>query len=518
MRPILLRPPRRGRGRHWTLAVGMLASAGAWAQSAQAPDAIVGRTLTIVPTFELTETLTDNSRLVSRGRQTDLITQISPGIRINSTGGRFKGFLDYTLTGLAYARDSGSNDIQNSLNARFNLEAVENWAFLDTSASISQQAISAYGTRSADSSAINANRTEVRSLNVSPYVKGHLADLAEYEARFTQSWSRSSESAASDYANSVAAIRVAGDSALRLLSWSADVTQQVIDYSEGRRTEDDRLRAILLIAVDPRLRLSLMGGRESNNYVSVDKEGRSTTGWGIEWTPTERTRFSAQRERRFFGSSHAYAFEHRMPRSVWAFSDTRDITTGLGQIAPGSLGTAYDLLFTQFASLQPDPTLRAKLVSDFLQTNGIQPSAQVFTASQASAATLQRQQALSFVLLGIRDTVTFTASRIEARRLDTVSVVADDFANGNQVRQHGFSVGVAHRLTPLSALNFVAALDRTSGTTTAQASRLRSIVLGWTGRLGPRSTAALSARHSRFDGTSEPYSESAIVAAINLQF
>jgi uncharacterized protein (PEP-CTERM system associated) len=496
----------------------MLASAGAWAQSAAAPDVGVGRTFAIVPTFAMTETLTDNSRLVSSGRQSDLITQVTPGIRISSTGGRFKGFLDYALTGVVYARNSGSNEIQNSLNARFNLEAVENWAFLDTSASISQQAVSAYGTRSADSSAVNANRTEVRALNVSPYVRGHLANFADYEARFTQSWSRSSESTASDNANSVAAIRVAGDSALRLLSWSADATRQVIDYTGGRRTEDDRVRGILLVAVDPQLRLSLIGGHESNNYVSVDKEGRSTTGWGVDWTPTERTRFSAQRERRFFGNSHAFVFEHRMPRSAWTFSDTRDISTGFGQSAPGSLGTAYDLLFTQFASLQPDPALRGKLVSDFLQANGIQPSAQIFTASQASAATLQRQQALSFVLLGIRDTVTFTASRTEARRLDTVSVVADDFANGNQVRQRGFSVGLAHRLTPLSALNLVAALDRTGGTTTAQASRLRSIVLGWTGRLGPRSTATLSARHSRFDGTSEPYSESAIVAAINLQF
>ncbi|MBC7394752.1 MAG: TIGR03016 family PEP-CTERM system-associated outer membrane protein [Variovorax sp.] len=518
MRPILLRQARLGRGRHGALAVGLLASAGVWAQPAAAPDPAVGRTFTIVPTFSITQTLTDNSRLVSSGLQSDLITQISPGIRVSSTGGRFKGFLDYAMTGVVYARNSGRNDIQNKLNARFNLEAVENWAFLDTSASIAQQSISAYGTRSADSSAINANRTEVRNLSVSPYVKGYLANFADYEARFTQSWSRSSESAEADHANSVAAIRVAGDSAWRLLRWSADATRQVIDYSEGRRTENDRLRGSLLIAVDPQLRLSLIGGHESNNYVSLDKEGRTTTGWGVDWMPTDRTRVSAQRERRFFGNSHAYMFEHRMPRSVWTFSDNRDISTGLGQSAPGSLGTAYDLLFTQFASLQPDPTLRAKLVSDFLQTNGIQPSAQIFTPSQASAATLQRQQALSFVLLGIRDTVTFTALRSEARRLDAVSVVADDFANGNQVRQRGFSVGLAHRLTPLSALNLVAALDRTSGTATAQESRLRSILLGWTGRLGPRSTATLSARHSKFDGTSEPYSESAIVAAINLQF
>lgn len=499
-------------------AVLVVAPGSAWAQVEAVPQSAAGRTFSIVPSLSITETFTDNSRLVTSGRQADLITQVSPGLRISSTSGRVKGFLDYALTGLVYARNSGSSEIQNSLNARANVEAIENWAFLDASANISQQAISAYGTQSVDSSSVNANRTEVRTFSLSPYVRGRVADLATYEARLTQAWTRGSSNAESDNSNSQATLRMEGDSGLRLLSWSADATRQVIDFSEGRRTEDDRLRGVLHFAVDPQLRLSLIDGRESNNYVSADKESHSTPGWGVDWTPTERTRLTVQREQRFFGKSHAFVFEHRMSRSVWRFSDTRDVSTGFGQSAPGSLGTAYDLFFTQFASLQPDPALRARLVDDFLQANGIPPSTKVFTGSQASAATLQRQQTLSFALLGIRDTLTFSASQREGRRLDTVVVAADDFANGNLVRQRGFSLGLAHRLTPQSALNLVASMDRTNGSTTAQATRLRSISLGWTGRLGPRSNASLTARHAKFDGSTEPYSESALSAALILQF
>ena len=495
-----------------------LAATGLHAQTATPAEGASGRAFSVVPSVSISETLTDNSRLVSFGRQSDLITQITPSVRISSTGGRVKGFLNYSLSGLAYARHSQVSNFQNSLSALANVEAVENWAFLDASADISQQSISAFGTQSADPTLVNSNRTEVRTYKLSPYVRGQLADLASYEARLTHTAVSNSSTAASNSSNDEARLRLGGDSPLRVLSWSADATRQVIDYRVGRRTEDDRLRGELHFAIDPQLQLTLIDGRESNDYVSLDKQSHSTPGWGLDWKPTERTRISVQREQRFFGNSHTYDLEHRTPRTVWSYRDTRDISTGFGQPTAGSLGTAYDLFFAQFASRQPDPALRATLVNNFLQANGIAPTTQVFGGSLASAVMLQRRQELSFALLGIRDTVTFMASRSDARRLDSIVSVADDFSNGNNVRQRGYSVNLAHRLTPLSALNLIASMDRTSGSTAAQSTRLRSISLAWSGRLGPHSSGSLGARHSVFDSATNPYKETAATAALSLQF
>jgi len=162
--------------------------------------------------------------------------------------------------------------------------------------------------------------------------------------------------------------------------------------------------------------------------------------------------------------------------------------------------------------------LRATLVNNFLQANGIAPTTPVFGGSLASAVMLQRRQELSFALLGIRDTVTFTASQSDARRLDTVVVVADDFANGNNLRQRGFSVNLAHRLTPMAALNLIASMDRTGGSTAAQSTKLRSISLAWSGRLGPHSSGSMGARHSVFDSPTNPYKETALTAGLTLQF
>ena len=58
-------------------------------------------------------------------------------------------------------------------------------AFIDASASITQENISALGQRSADPALVNANRTEVASARVSPYLRGTLASLVDYEARLT---------------------------------------------------------------------------------------------------------------------------------------------------------------------------------------------------------------------------------------------------------------------------------------------------------------------------------------------
>ena len=496
----------------------VVASGGVDAQvTTPAPDAS-GRLFSIVPSLSISETLTDNSGLSSSNRQADLITQVSPGIHISSSGGRIKGFLDYSLTGVDYARTSSGNELQNSLNALASIEAVENWAFMDASANISQQVTSAFGTRSANSSLINGNRTEVRTLLLSPYVKGRLAGFADYEARVSQTWSNNSTSEAANNRTTQATLHVAGVTGLQVLSWSADASHLAYDYTVGPRTVDDTVSGIVYITVDPQLRVSLIEGDESNNILSAQRESHSTPGFGFDWSPTERTKISAQLERRFFGSSHLFSFEHRTPRTVWSYTDSQNISTGFGQPVFGSLGTAYDLYFAQFASLQPDPALRATLVNDFLAANGIAPTTQLFAGSLAAAVTKQHLQQLSFALLGIRDTVTFAASQSEARRLNSAVVVVDDFANGNLVRERGISISVAHRLTPSSSVSLVASIDRISGTVGSPSTDLRSVNLYWTGQLSSRSTLLVGVRHSEFSSPSDPYTENAVTATLGLRF
>ena len=128
----------------------------------------------------------------------------------------------------------------------------------------------------------------------------------------------------------------------------------------------------------------------------------------------DRTTFTAERESRAFGNSYSMTFEHRLPSSVVRYADRRDASTG--QSLQGSPGTNYDLLFNQFASIQPDPAKRAQQVNEFLTSNGISPTAPIAGSALPSAALDQRQQELSFAWLGLRDTVTLSAARSEEKR------------------------------------------------------------------------------------------------------
>ena len=492
-----------------------MAVAGAYAQTVDTQEPVSSGgakpIFSVVPRVSVSETLTDNARLTNVGKQADQITEISPGIRITSETGRVKGYFDYSLRQLIYAQNSVPSTTQNALNTFGTVEAIEKRAYLDFSGTISQQAVSAFGTQSVGNTASNSNLTETSNFRLSPYIRGRLTDATEYEARYSLATTRSQSSIVSDVTSADTLVKIGSGSGsgFRLLGWSVEGTQQSVNYSAGRTTEADRLRVVLTYAVTPQFRLSAIGGREANNYLSFDKQSYDSSGFGVDWTPTERTKLSAMRENRFFGEGHNFSFEHRTGRTVWRYSDVKDSFSTPSQSGVGSIGSVYDLFFTQFASIEPDPNLRAQLVNNFLLANGINPNAAVISNFLTSAVSLQRRQNLSFALLGVRDTVTFMATRSESSRLDSLSTLVDDFAISSIVRQQGFSVSYAHRLTPLSSLNAFASQQNTSGSTALQDSTLRTFNISVSSLVAKRATATVGVRRVVFDSNTSPYVETA---------
>ena len=85
------------------------------------------RAWSIKPRIGLTETLTDNAALnrAQGNKEGDLITQLTPGIRIEGQSARLKAYLDYALNAQTYAKSDHSRT-QNNLNSFATLEAVDN--------------------------------------------------------------------------------------------------------------------------------------------------------------------------------------------------------------------------------------------------------------------------------------------------------------------------------------------------------------------------------------------------------
>ncbi len=475
-------------------------------------------TLSIVPRVSAIETLTDNVRLSNTDKQSDLVTEISPGIRINSEGRRLKGYLDYSVDRIAYAKNSSADQYQRALNTAGTLEAVDNWAYLDFGGSISQQTISAFGTPSIDNTSINANRAEVSSYFLSPNLRGRLGNLANYEARYTRAITSSNADAFSDVKTVDGVFKINGDSAFRRLGWSADARQQTIDFSAGRRTEDDQLLLGLSYAVTPQLRVYSKAGREANNYTSLDKQSYGVSGFGADWSPSNTTSLSASRYRHSYGSTYDLSFEHRTARTAWRFTDHKGVQVPTATPNLAGTGSIADLLYSQFASVEPNPIARTQLVNAYLQANGLSPNAVAINGSLLSAASLEHRQDLSFALLGMRDTVTFIASRSDSSRLDSLSAAVDDLSNSALVRQRGFSANYTHRLTPNYSLGVLASQQETSGVSGQQGTTLRLLNFSVTGRVNKQATVSVAIRHAVSSGDTASYIENAVTGTLLVSF
>jgi len=495
-----------------TAALALLPLPLVWAQ-----DAGQTRVISIVPRVSVTETLTDNVALSSNNAHSDLITEISPGIRVSIQGARLKTYFDYALTHVDYARGSSASRLQNALNTFGTLEAVDNWAFMDFSGTISQQSISAFGTQSTTNTAINANQTEVANYRVSPYIKGQLGTVANYEARVSRAITSTDSAAAYDSTSTNSMVRVSSATSFRRLGWSANVARQQSSFDAGRTTESDSYSLGLTYELSAQLMLSANAGQEASNYSSADKQTFSTHSVGLAWQPSERTKLSVLTGQRSFGNSHNVSFEHRSARTVWRFSDSKDVSNPASQTGVGTVGNVYDLFYNQLEGSGLTPAERALRVTQLLQQYGLNANSPVVSSFLTSATSVQRSQNLSLALLGIRDTITFLLTRTESNRLDTLASAVDNLSNANTVVQNGFSVNYSHRLTPDYSLGMVLSRQASSGSAANQDTTLKSLNVNLTGKLGQKTAASLGLRRVVSDSLNS-YTETAVTGNLNMQF
>ena len=477
----------------------------------------------ITPSVSVQETATDNVGL-NQERKSDWVTDVTPGISIHGKGGRASLDFDYRLHNLYYAKDSSRNNTQNLLNARGTVEALENWLFIDAAASIAQQNVSAFrgSVNNTVATSDGGNTTETSSYRLSPYIKGELGSFAEYQLRYNYNTSRSGSSNVSDTDTREWTARLAGLAPMAQLGWALDGSVSRSDYSTGRGNEADSLRGVLTWHYDPQFRLLLIAGRESNDYLSVNKESHTIKGFGFEWSPTERTSLTARREDRFFGNNNNISFSHRTAGTVWKFSQSKDASVSTGQNRAGSAGTYYDLFYSMFASAIPDPVARSAYVNALLLNSGISPVAQMQGGFLSSGVSLQKRRELSFALLGVRNTVTFAATQSDSGSLSQGSgsgvTTGTDFANVNNVRQDGVSMNWSHKLTGLSTLTGSAAHLRSKGRGGASLATDETMYsLNFLTQLGPKTHAGLGARRVMTDGSTS-YTENALTGSLSHQF
>ena len=278
----------------------------------------------------------------------------------------------------------------------------------------------------------------------------------------------------------------------------------------------------------PQFQVSLSGGQESNNYASLNQKTNSTYGYGFDWYPTERTKISGFKERRFFGDGHNFSLSHRLPRSSIRVSDTRDVSVLPNQYSTTGLGSVYDLYYQIYSNIEPyasmDPTVKdaavANVVNEFLARNGVDANSQVTSSFLSSRANIRRRQDLAFALIGARNSVTLVLNRTESQSVLAATSTNDDFSQTTLVKQQGASLNFAHRLSELSNLNAIASRQESTGSSNVAGNKnLKTATTTYqvnvSTKLGAKTSGSLSARHTEFDSTTNPYKENALLGTVS---
>lgn len=468
-----------------------------------------------VPTFSASTTYRDVRGAASSGFERGFETSLSPGFTWARSAGRLQGTVNYHLDARLYSKREPDHEYLNSLAGTLRAEAIDNWLFMDALASISQEAISPYGQPVTGSSLTgNENRTEVRSLTLSPYIRGALPGIANYEARWQSVRRDGGRAVDADADTDAAIVSLSAPFAGTVFGWSASALHQNTSFGSGAESQSDRVSLGLTAAVDVDLRLGVTAGRESTNVVGGARRDYDNWGVNLRWTPTPRTSVALSKERRYFGDAKSIVLSHRLRRSTLTYSDVRDATSGADPFGTGQPVTLYNLYSSLFAAQQPDPVLRDLLVRELLRAIGQEPGTYVSGGLLNTAVTLQRRQDLALAVQWVRTSLTVQAFQSESRQLQD----ADTVLIAGPVKLSGYTASVAYRLTPQVSISLIASQQCTRSSDQRPATDQLSTSLSLHNQLGPSIGTVLSVRHTKTEGLASPSRETATTASLNLRF
>ena len=463
-------------------------------------------------------TVTDNANLAQAGsEESDAIFQVSPGIRLSRHGGRASLDLAYTPQLFVYGSNSDLNQIQNSLDARAFIEAVDDRFFIDGAAQIQQNFLTPFGPTPVFEGSATDNRVESRRLTVNPYLQGKLAG-GTYLLRNDNVWTGSDNSGVSDVFTNALLAKFDGPTQARI-QLGGEYNYKYTKFSSNDQFREQLARARATYGLTYDLRVFATGGYEKNNYTISGNSG-PIYGGGFDWTPTPRTSISVSAEKRYFGSSYQAALTHRTRMTYWHLRGSRDISTyaDLISLPAGSL-TAY--LDPLFATRFPDSFDRSTAINQYLLQYGLPSQLSSPLAFYTNRIFLQDRVEAGTAITGARHTLSFLVFWRKSRPLTSTGQPAstDPFFLSDEVVQKGGAVTFGMKLSELSGLALTYDKSKSSGTPSGLQTTQSTLRLNYDRRLGPKTYGSLGLRYVVFDSNlASNYREKAVTASMAHNF
>ena len=482
------------------------------------------------PNVGASATYTDNANQSANNPQDALILSVTPGFSLQSEGlRRVQASVNYGLSGTARFGETNTTDLYHNLGAVGKAELIDDFLFLEGTASISQALISLVGSP-ADATTNDANRATVGVYSLSPSIQKRLGTFATAQARFTTGGAIFGDNAASDSTNNAFTAGLNSGPRFNDLSWGVDYSIRKANNSGAvRNSTFERASVTLGYALTRKFRVFGTYGEEWNEFLSASNTSGSSYSVGAAWSPTRRTSIEGSVGERYFGRTYSFSGSHQARASNWTVrysEDVSDISQQFLQDSGRIFWVCGNQLF-ETPDFNPPPGQSG--------CTGPLTGAQVTLALNTLGVPLSDLIALGFVNTALANGVfvikTFNAGVSWSRgRLGWGISIFDTkriYQNISEAedRTQGVTGTADYRLTPRTSANSSLSLTRNSASATllgapAREDDLLSLSLGLNHQFGKDLSGALTFRHQQRDSNAvnSDYTENSLTASGNLRF
>lgn len=484
----------------------------------------------VTPGVDLRETYTDNAnQATSEFARSQFVTELAPSLSIANNGPRLK--LNAAIIEHLYAysgdRPAGTSSSQLQLSADARAKLVEDLLFFDASASIGQQAISAFGPQVNRSNGYSsANRAEVRTYRISPYLSHHFGSTATAELRYTRDSVKAGNGGLADSQADTVSLSIASGPSFHTLGWGLQYNRQDLDDSLARKSRVETALANLQLRIAPTFALTANGGYDKYDYQGFGaKTAGKTYALGFAWTPSLRTSIQASAGRHYFGKSYSLAATHRSRSSVWSVNYSDAVTNSRDQfLLPATINTAA-MLDRLFSANIPDPVARQQAVDAYIRATGLPPTLADSINYFSNRYFLQKQFLASAAFNMPRTTtiVSVNATKrtaLSSQQADSALFGSTLLSLNDDTKQKGASVVVNYRISSRTGLNLALNNTRSESLSTGIKNNQQFLSLAVTRQLQRKLKGAVELRHNQGNAAIQggrTYRENAISASLSLQ-
>jgi uncharacterized protein (PEP-CTERM system associated) len=443
-------------------------------------------------------TWTSNSLLGVDAAKPDVLIELSPRIAIRGEGSRLRVSGSAEVTAIDYVKNTRSSRLLPTADVTGRLEAVDNFLFLEGGLRVLQETENPFGAQSATGSAGETRNSA--QLRFSPSIDSTVGSGLRYRARSEnlRTWEKRAALAVDAPTGSGYFGRHSASitRSPQPLGWHVEAERSDTRYYDSVQPTLtlDVARAGVDYALASDFSIGAHAGVERNSFFRVDRQ-RSIYGFDLNWRPSERTRFSAFQEERYFGPGWRIEFDHRSPFLAWTLLLSRGTESApQGQLELPATDNVAALLDTLFTTRFPNPADRAKQVQLFMAQQGL-PTSTVrpvnLLSQRLSLATTARG---TVALIGARSSALLGLYYVRVVDAPDAGELATGRIINNNV-QRGVDLTLTHRLAPTISASMVFDLSRIEALASVASDRTTQggVRASVRVQLAPRSAASFGA-------------------------